>query len=352
MYLRATAKINLALDVIGKRPDGYHDVRMVMQMVGMYDQIYLTAHPSHEKSGTAGSEAGLTGGAENQNKEAGERSSGDGADRISEGSTPEAGISPERKPRITLRTNLPYIPKDESNLAVRAARLLMEKYDVTDNLDIRLDKFIPVAAGLAGGSSDAAMTLVGVNRLFHLGCTEKELRDIGGTIGADVPYCIMRGTALSEGTGELLSPLPPMPECSILLCKPPVGVSTREVYSRLDLEKLGPEQHPDVDRMIRALTEGNLADVCAKSTSSGRPVMGNVLENVTGGLYPVIGEIEQVMMENGALNAVMSGSGPTVFGVFDDEGKASACRKALRAEYPRARTFLTWPENRSGAGSF
>ena len=269
MYLRATAKINLALDVVGIREDHYHEVRMVMQMVGMYDRLNL--HP-------------------------------------------EKG-----KPGIRLTTNLKYIPTDENNLVVKAASLLMEEAGVTDGLSIHLNKFIPVAAGLAGGSSDAAMTMTGVNRLFHLGLSEEELMARGKEIGADVPFCILRGTALSEGIGEILTPLRPMPKADILLCKPNISVSTKDVYTRIgsgDLE---------------ALTEPGC--------------MSNVLENVTGARYPVITAIERTMMEEGALNAIMSGSGPTVFGIFNDHDKAEACRRRLRVERPHARTFLTWPDN-------
>ena len=287
MYLRATAKINLALDVVGIREDHDHEVRMVMQMVGMYDRLNL--HP-------------------------------------------EKG-----KPGIRLTTNLKYIPTDENNLVVKAASLLMEEAGVTDGLSIHLNKFIPVAAGLAGGSSDAAMTMTGVNRLFHLGLSEEELMARGKEIGADVPFCILRGTALSEGIGEILTPLRPMPKADILLCKPNISVSTKDVYTRLD--ENGIKVHPDVDGMLAAIGSGDLEAL----TEPG--CMSNVLENVTGARYPVIAAIERTMMEEGALNAIMSGSGPTVFGIFNDHDRAEACRRRLRLERPHARTFLTWPDN-------
>ena len=285
MFLRATAKINLALDVLSKREDGYHDVRMIMQMVGMYDRLELQPLLF--------------------------------------------------EPGIHLETNLSYIPTDEGNLAVKAAKLLMDEAGVTDGLKIRLDKFIPVAAGLAGGSSDAAMTMVGVNRLFHLGFTREELMKRAAKIGADVPFCILRGTALSEGIGDILTPLPQMPDAAILLCKPNISVSTRDVYGALDSGKAG--KHPDIDGMIRAIKDGDLERMTDPA------LMVNVLESVTGPRYPVIGAIESIMKEEGALNAVMSGSGPTVFGIFRDAGKAEACRVRLRKEKPAARTFLTWP---------
>lgn len=292
MYLRATAKINLALDVLRKRPDGYHEVRMVMQMVGMYDRLKLEAVK------------------------------GTGA--------------------VELTTNLSYIPTDDNNLVVRAARLLMEKAGVTDGLKIRLDKFIPVAAGLAGGSSDAAMTLIGVNRIFHLGYTERELMDLGTRIGADVPFCIQRGTALSEGIGEVITPLKAMPDAGILLSKPNISVSTRDVYSAFDAGQI--EKHPDIDGLLQALDAGDLQEM-AKGER-----MGNVLESVTGPKYPVIAELEDIMLQEGALRAIMSGSGPTVFGIFDDREKAETCRKRLRAAKPGARTFLTWPTARVYTG--
>ncbi len=293
MYLRATAKINLCLDVLRRRPDGYHDVRMIMQMTGMYDRLLLTPRIGH--------------------------------------------------PGISLETNLYYIPCDENNLAVRAAKMLMDEFGVGDGLSIKLEKFIPVAAGLAGGSSDAAMTMVGVNSIFHLGLTREQLMERGRKIGADVPFCILGGTALSEGTGELLTPLPPMPEARILLCKPNISVSTRDVYGGLVLT---PETvHPDVDGMIGAIRSGSVENMTAPD------LMKNVLETVTAARYPVIREIEDVMKENGALNAIMSGSGPTVFGIFTDRDRAEACRNLLRRKYPASRTFLTWPKRSGGIGT-
>ncbi len=285
MYLRANAKINLSLDVLRKRDDGYHDVRMIMQMVGMYDRLNLTPVP------------GL--------------------------------------PGIHLTTNLSYIPVNENNLVVKAAKMLMDEFGVTDGLEIRLDKFIPVAAGLAGGSSDAAQTFLGVNRLFGLGLTKEELMQRGARIGADVPYCILGGTALSEGVGDILTPLPPMPDACILLCKPNINVSTKEIYTELRAAELA--FHPDVDAQIRALKEGDLRAMTAPG------VMYNVLETVTGIKHPVINRIETAMTEAGALASIMSGSGPTVFGIFDDTDKAEACRVMLKKTRPSARTFLTWP---------
>ena len=223
MRLRANAKINLSLDVLGTRPDGYHEVRMVMQMTGMYDRLTLT--PVKGREG------------------------------------------------IHLSVNLPYIPTGDSNLVVKAAKLLMERKGVTDGLDVELEKFIPVAAGLAGGSSDAAQTMIGVNRIFRLGYTRKELMELGKEIGADVPYCILQGTALSEGIGEVLTRLPGMPPCHILLCKPNINVSTKDVYQSFDALKT--VRHPDVDGQIEALKCGDLAGIADPAR------MSNVLELVT-----------------------------------------------------------------------
>ena len=198
MELKATAKINLGLDVLRKREDGYHDLRMIMQMTGMFARISMF---------------------------------------------PRAG-----RPGISFRTNLPYIPANENNLAYRAAKILMDEFEVSDGLSINLQKFIPVAAGLAGGSTDAAAVLIGTNKLFHLGLSLEELMVRGKKLGADVPYCLLGGTALAEGIGEVLTPLPDMPPCSILLAKPPVSVSTKEVYGALRADEI--EVHPDIDGMV------------------------------------------------------------------------------------------------------
>ncbi|MCR5295747.1 MAG: 4-(cytidine 5'-diphospho)-2-C-methyl-D-erythritol kinase [Lachnospiraceae bacterium] len=283
MELKATAKINLGLDVLRKREDGYHEVRMVMQMTGMYDRLVLT--PLSKRGG------------------------------------------------IFLKTNHAYIPENENNLAYKAAKLLMDEFSVSDGLSIRLDKFIPVAAGLAGGSTDAAAVLNGVNELFHLGLSREELMERGGKIGADVPYCILGGTALAEGIGEKLSPLPAMPSCSILLAKPPVFISTKEVYGALRADSI--ERHPDIDGIIDALKRQELRELSS--------LMGNVLEDVTAPMHPVIREMEREMEEGGALRAVMSGSGPTVFGLFDDYDAARKCRNGMRKKYSSARIFLTEP---------
>ncbi len=279
MKLKAFAKINLGLDVIGRREDGYHQVRMIMQTIRMFDQLEI------EKS---------------------------------------------RKPGIRLSVNLPYVPADAGNLVYRAASLMMEEFSLPQGLDIRLNKFIPVAAGMAGGSSDAAAALVGINRLFGLGLSRGELMERGLKLGADVPYCIMRGTALAEGIGEKLTRLSPLPPCYILIGKPGVSVSTKYVYTNLKLDET--TVHPDIDGMVAALKAGDLTGVTEK--------MGNVLESVTIPRYPVIEKIKDLMKETGALNALMSGSGPTVFGIFDDWEKARQAQQRLRESRLARQVFL------------
>ena len=282
MKLRAMAKIILGLDVVRKRDDGYHEVRMIMQTIQMYDQLEMT------ESNTPG---------------------------------------------IRLSTNLAYLPDNENNLVYRAADMLMEEFHIKKGLDIRLRKMIPVAAGMAGGSSDAAAAFVGVNRIFRLGLSMEELMQRAVKIGADVPYCLMRGTALAEGIGEKLTPLAPMPPCHILIGKPGISVSTKFVYGNLRAGEI--EDHPDIDGMIRAINEGSLSGVTAR--------MANVLERVTIPAHPVIEEIKKHMISHGACNALMSGSGPTVFGIFDDQKTAEAACRQLRKSGLARQVFLTKP---------
>ena len=267
--LKALAKINLGLDVLGRRQNGYHDVRMVMQTIYLYDNVTL------EKTS---------------------------------------------EPGIQLQTNLFYLPSDENNIAYKAAKMLIDEYQIQEGVHITLDKHIPVAAGMAGGSSNAAAVLVGMNRLFSLGLSDKELMKRGALLGADVPYCVMRGTVLAEGVGEILTPLLPLPKCYILIAKPGISVSTKEVYEKLDAQVI--EKHPDIDGILKGLQEQNLHKIAAS--------MGNVLEGVTVPMHPVIEQIKRAMKEAGALNAMMSGSGPTVFGIFEDRSVAQKAAQKLR----------------------
>ena len=287
MRLQAFAKINLGLDVLGKREDGYHEVRMIMQTIRMYDQLDMRKSV---------------------------------------------------EPGIHLTTNKKYIPVDENNLVWRAAKLMMDTCGIMEGVSIHLHKVIPVAAGMAGGSSDAAATLVGMNRLFHCGLSKEKLMELGVQIGADVPYCVLRGTALAEGIGEKLTVLPPMPDCWILIGKPAISVSTKYVYTTLDLNTN--TVHPDIDGMKKALEDGNLYGITER--------MGNVLQDVTIPAYPEVERIKEQMKTLGAVNAMMSGSGPTVFGIFDNEEKAQEACQKLRESGSCQQVFLTVPFNNYG----
>lgn len=278
--LKALAKINLGLDVVRRREDGYHEVRMIMQTIHLYDRLDIKR-------------------------------------------TKESGIQ--------IQTNLSFLPVNENNLIYKAAKLLMDEFSITDGVSVKLDKRIPVAAGMAGGSTDAAAMLFGMNRLFSLGLTKRQLMERGVQIGADVPYCIMRGTALAEGIGEELSQLPPMVKCPVLIAKPSISVSTKFVYQNLKLDDA--TIHPDIDLLIEDIRAKNLYDIAAH--------MGNVLETVTIPNYPVIDEIKKHMLSHGAVGAMMSGSGPTVFGLFDDEATAKKAYKAMRSSHLARQVYLT-----------
>ena len=265
MKLKAYAKINLGLDVLRKREDGYHEVRMVMQMVNLYDRIELIK---------------------------------------------------KRNPGIEVKTNLYYLPTNQDNLVYKA-----EEFQIKEGIQIHLKKYIPVSAGMAGGSSDAAAVLFGMNRIFRLGLSLEELMKRGIKLGADVPYCIMRGTALSEGIGEKLTPLPSVPSCKVLIAKPAISVSTRFVYENLKLQELN--SHPDIDGIIENIKKKDIRGIAER--------LENVLETVTIPAYPVIEDIKNVMKEQGALNALMSGSGPTVFGLFIEEKQAQAAWEKIKS---------------------
>jgi 4-diphosphocytidyl-2-C-methyl-D-erythritol kinase len=221
---------------------------------------------------------------------------------------------------ICLSTNLSFLPTNQNNLIYKAIAMIKEEFSIKEGVEARLEKKIPVAAGMAGGSSNAAAALIGMNRLFHLGLSKKKLMEYGVKLGADVPYCIMRGTALSEGIGEILTPLPPMPPCYILLAKPGISVSTKYVYQNLKVNEL--EEHPDIDGMVTALKSGDLQGISDR--------LGNVLETVTIKDHPMIEEIKQFLIDQGAMNALMSGSGPTIFGIFKDRDQARTALKNMR----------------------
>lgn len=278
--VKALAKINLGLDVVRKREDGYHEVRMVMQTIHLFDRLEIAKNQSGN---------------------------------------------------ITVATNLPFLPTNENNLVYKAAKLLKDECHIKDGVSISLQKHIPVAAGMAGGSTDAAAVLYGMNRIFGLGLSKEELMKMGVKIGADVPYCVMRGTALAEGIGEKLTVLPPMVKCPVLITKPQISVSTKFVYENLKLNDQ--TVHPDIDRLVE--------DIRAKELGAIAADMGNVLETVTIPNYPIIAEIKQHMMEHGAINAMMSGSGPTVFGLFDREDTAVSAYEAMRESGLAKQVYLT-----------
>ena len=286
MRLKALAKINLGLDVLRRKEDGYHEVKMIMQTINLHDQIHMRKIKEDE---------------------------------------------------IRIRTNLHYLPNNENNLAYKAAKILKDEFDIKGGVTINLKKVIPVAAGMAGGSSDAAAVLFGMNKMYGLGLSMQELMDRGVKLGADVPYCIMRGTALAEGIGEKLTKLPAMPKCHILIAKPPISVSTKFVYENLHANDLKPEDHPPVDVQVEALKEGDLKKLVAN--------MGNVLERVTVPEYPVINELKQMMLDCGALGSMMSGSGPTVFGIFENEEDAKAAFDKITKSGLSKQIYLTTPYN-------
>lgn len=280
-HIKAYAKINWGLDVVGKLPNGYHQVKMIMQTVGIFDKLTL------EKTDSG----------------------------------------------ITLTTDSDELPVGRDNLVYRAAELMLEKYHIAGGIRIHLEKKIPIAAGMAGGSTDAAAAMRGISRLWGLDAPLPQLMEYGVAIGADVPYCIMGGTALAEGIGDVLTALPPAPDCVILVAKPDISVSTRDVYARLDDVCL--KSHPDIDGMRAAIETGSLQGILDR--------MGNVLETVTIPACPVIDTIKQRMRELGAVNSLMSGSGPTVFGIFMDEQAAELAGMQLQEEMLAKQIFVTTP---------
>ncbi len=276
---KAYAKINLGLDVIGRLENGYHEVKMIMQNVGIYDVLTLT--------------------------------------KIPEG--------------IVVTTDNGELPTDDNNLIYKAAKLMLENYNISQGVKIHLEKNIPIAAGMAGGSTDAAATFWGMNELFSLGLPEEKLREIGVKVGADVPYCIMGGTALAEGIGEKLTRLPDAPDCCLLVAKPDINVSTKYVYEHLDAE--GVEEHPDIDGMMEAIYQGNLEGIVDR--------LGNVLEVVTVKKYTIIEDIKKEMLSFGAMGSLMSGSGPTVFGIFEKEEDARKAMEHIKESGLAKQVFVT-----------
>lgn len=277
---KAYAKINLGLDVLRRREDGYHEVKMIMQTVDICDELFF------EK---------------------------------------------RTQPGIVLSTNREDLPVDGGNLVYRAAELLFQDKGIKTGVKIVLTKRIPVAAGMAGGSSDAAAAMLGLNELYGMGYSIRELQQLGVRLGADIPYCLAGGTMLSEGIGEILSPLPPPPACYLVVAKPGIDVSTGFVYGNLHADTL--TYHPDIDGMIGALYEGNLKGITDR--------MGNVLETVTAREYPVINALKELLVNQGAENALMSGSGPSVFGIFTNQDLARQAAKAVEDRQLARQVFVT-----------
>ena len=273
IYVKARAKINISLDITGKRPDGYHSISTVMQTLALYDALHIKKiyKPDYLK----------------------------------------------------VVSNLPWLPGDERNLAYRAAKYLKERFAIEDGIFINIDKAIPASAGLAGGSADCAAALMGIRSLFKLPLDDEELRDLSVQFGADVPFCVMRGCAYATGIGEVLEPLPPLPYMHIVLAKPPIIISTEDIFRDFDINNMG--KRPDTQRIIHGIKSRSLAEICAG--------MANVLESVTARRHPIISELKDFLTGHGAIAAMMTGSGPTVFGIFTGRKAAEDAAKALKETY-------------------
>ncbi len=280
IFRQAYAKINLSLDVLRRREDGYHELRMVMQTVDICDDLMI--------------------------------------ERTDE-------------PGIEIRTDREELPVNGDNLIYKAAELLFGEKGIRQGVRVTLTKRIPIAAGMAGGSADAAAAMHGLNELFGMGYSLEELQRLGVKLGADIPYCLAGGTMLSEGIGEILTPLPAPPACFLVVAKPDLNVSTAFVYGNLHADSL--PYHPDVDGMVEALRAGSLKGITDR--------MGNVLETVTAKKYPVIEQIKGLLRDQGAENALMSGSGPSVFGVFTQRGQAEAAARAVADRGLAGQIFVT-----------
>lgn len=268
LLVKAPAKINLSLDVLNKRPDGYHEVEMIMTTIDLADRLELTLEENDE---------------------------------------------------IKIISLNRFVPDDQRNLAYQAARLLKDKFDVKKGVTIKIEKNIPVAAGLAGGSSDAAAVLRGLNKLWNLGLCIDTLAEIGAEIGSDVSFCVYGGTALATGRGEIIKELPAPPICWVVLAKPFIGVSTADIYKRLDVSKI---KHPDTKKMIQSIYDGSYSYMCQN--------VGNVLEDVTLNLYSEVAQIKEQMKKFGADAVLMSGSGPTVFGLIHHDSRMNRVYNGLR----------------------
>ncbi len=281
LALKAYGKINLGLDVLRKRPDGYHDLKMIMQMVDVYDDIVIT--------------------------------------------------KTDRKDEIVVATDKFVLENEKGNLAYMAVKLLFDEFNIHQGIEIKINKRIPIAGGMAGGSSDCATTLMGINKMFDLKLSKEDLMKRGVKLGADVPYCVLGKTAIAEGIGEILTPLPTPPSCYVIIAKPPVSVSTAFVYGHIRADEI--TKRPDIDGMAEAIKNGDLYKMSS--------LLYNVMEDVTVPEYPIIADIKKMMIENGALNSIMSGSGPTVFGIYDNLEKAENTMKLLKKSNLTEQLYLT-----------
>lgn len=281
LALKAYGKINLGLDVLRKRPDGYHDLKMIMQMVAVYDDIVIT--------------------------------------------------KTDRKDEIVVATDKFVLENEKGNLAYMAVKLLFDEFNIHQGIEIKINKRIPIAGGMAGGSSDCATTLMGINKMFDLKLSKEDLMKRGVKLGADVPYCVLGKTAIAEGIGEILTPLPTPPSCYVIIAKPPVSVSTAFVYGHIRADEI--TKRPDIDGMAEAIKNGDLYKMSS--------LLYNVMEDVTVPEYPIIADIKKMMIENGALNSIMSGSGPTVFGIYDNLEKAENTMKLLKKSNLTEQLYLT-----------
>lgn len=277
MKIKAYAKVNISLDIVGKREDGYHLLKMIMQNIDLYDEVEIK----------------------------------------------------KQKQGIQITCNKSYVPTDERNLAYKAAQLFMEKYNIQSGVSINIDKNIPVSAGLAGGSTDAAAVLKLMNKLFDINATNNELMELGLKLGADIPYCIEGGTALCEGIGEIITPLKPFRDKILVLVKPSFGVSTKEVYKGFDLSRV--KKHPETEKLITAMANDDLNQVAYN--------MKNLLENVTLKKHKILIKLKDDMDRCGSIGSMMSGSGPTVFAFFDDILKAQRCYEKMKEKY--SEVFIT-----------
>lgn len=281
LKIKARAKVNLTLDVVGKRPNGYHDVRMVMQQIDLYDEVEVVV---------------------------------------------TEGVS------IKLTCSDEFVPTDQRNIAYKAAQIMKKKYDLKQGFQIHIDKNIPVAAGLAGGSTDAAAVIRAINELCGLNLSMSEMQDIGLQIGADVPFCILENCALAEGLGEVLTPIRGFEHAWMILIKPNFGVSTKEVYKALKWESI--QSHPNTEAMVQALSDQNRHEIMSN--------LRNVLEDVTIEMFPQVASVKTFLTGYGAEAVMMSGSGPTVFGFFKTYEKARNAHRKIKKHYPQSFVVSTY----------